>query len=249
LSEMALDPSLKIDMAWYKSNQVHPLVSRLLAPVEGTDAARIAECIGLDGAKFVPSAGGMGKEYDMGADYAAAAAADVEALLDRSKRFKGFASMLAGVTCKACTKEVSWKQMLQPGVGEHTGTDALFRCGECSGEVKPSQAQNLLTMQIRALLRSHSEGWVQCTEEVGLAKTRRQHTGRNLTSERRVLQELEFLEHLSDGAAKGYAGEDSRGCRKTATNMRRSMQWLLDIDGYNWVNCGNIFSGLCPVQY
>lgn len=247
LSELQLDPNLKIDVAWYKAHQVHPLVSRLLGPVEGTDAARIAECIGLDGAKFMQQAAAGGKEYDISTDYAAAAAADVEALMDRSKRFKGFSSMLTGLTCKACAKEVSWKQMLSPEVGDATGLDALFRCGSCGGELKPAQAQNVLKMQIRSLLKNHSEGWVQCTEEVSLAKTRRQHTGRNLTSERRVLQELEFLEHLTEGATKGYIGSDDRGCRAAATNMRKSMQWLLDIDGYNWVDCGKIFSGLCPV--
>merc|ERR1719506_2173000 len=107
--------------------------------------------------------------------------------------------------------------------------------------------QNLLTMQIRALLRSHCEGWAT-GDEVGAAKTRRQHSGRNLTSERQVLQELEFLEHLCDAAAKGYAGADARGCRRAATSMRRNTQWLLEVDGYNWVDCGKIFAGLCSGQ-
>ena len=32
--------------------QVHPVVSRLCAPIEGTDAARLADCLGLDPAKY-----------------------------------------------------------------------------------------------------------------------------------------------------------------------------------------------------
>ena len=32
--------------------QVHPVVSRLCAPIEGTDAAHLADCLGLDPAKF-----------------------------------------------------------------------------------------------------------------------------------------------------------------------------------------------------
>lgn len=244
-SEFEIDKTLKIDIAWYKNHQVHPLVSRLLGPVEGTDASRIAECFGLDGARFAQSSGGGGSSYDMGGDYAAAAAADVEALMDRKSRFKGFDSSLTGVTCHKCSKQVSWKQMLGPDAGDATGVDALFRCDGCGAELKPGQAGNMLIMQIRALLRTHAEGWVQCNDEVGLAKTRRQHTGRNLTSERKVLQELEFLEQLTDSATKGYAGADTRGCRKGAQNMKKNMQWLLDVDGYNWVNTGKIFSGLC----
>lgn len=34
------------------SVQVHPVVSRLCAPIEGTDAAHLADCLGLDPAKF-----------------------------------------------------------------------------------------------------------------------------------------------------------------------------------------------------
>jgi len=249
VTEFQFDKTLKVDVTWYKNQQVHPLVTRLLGPVEGTDPARIAECLGLDGSRFAQSAaakaGGGGGGYDC--DYAAAAAADVDALMDRKSRFKGYSSSMTGVKCKACSVEVSWKQMLQPEIGgETTGSNALFRCGGCGTEVKPMQAQNMLTMQIRSLLRSHSEGWVQGVEQVGTEKTRRQHFGKNLTSERQVLQELEFLEQLCEAATKGYAGTDTRGCRSAAGSMRKSMQWLLDVDGYNWVDCGKIFAGLCP---
>jgi len=243
-TELALDPSLKIDVEWYKNHQVHPLVSRLLEPVEGTDAARIAECLGLDGGRFAQSAAAMGGGYDGGSAYAAAAAADVDALLDPSKRFKSFNSALPGLQCKTCVKEVSWKQMLQPEVSDITGLNSLFRCGDCGGELKPAQAQNVLAMQIRSLLRSHCEGWVQCIEEAGLAKTRRQHSGQNLTSERQVLQELEFLERLCETALKGQ-GDDARGCKRAADAMRTKTQFLLDVNGHNWVDCGKLFDGIC----
>lgn len=247
LSELQLDPTLRIDVAWYKSSQIHPLVSRLLGPLEGTDASRLAECLGLDGSRFASSTARLGAVAAdaFGADYAAAAAADVDALLDRRVRFKALTSCLPGVKCKACTKEVAWKQLLQPEVSDASGINALFRCGECGGEVSPSQAQNTLTMQFRSLLRTHSEGWVQCADEAGLAKTRRQQSGQNLTSERRVLQELEFFEHLCSSATKGYAGDDSRGCRRAANSMLRNARWLLDTCGSNWVDCGRVFASIC----
>jgi DNA polymerase alpha subunit A len=43
---------LKLDLHYYLSQQVHPVVSRLCQPIEGTDAARIADCLGLDPSKF-----------------------------------------------------------------------------------------------------------------------------------------------------------------------------------------------------
>jgi len=34
------------DVKYYLSSQVHPVVSRLCDPIDGTDAARIAQCLG-----------------------------------------------------------------------------------------------------------------------------------------------------------------------------------------------------------
>jgi hypothetical protein len=35
--------------------QIHPVVSRLCAPIEGTDAAHIADCLGLDASSVLTS--------------------------------------------------------------------------------------------------------------------------------------------------------------------------------------------------
>jgi DNA polymerase alpha subunit A len=50
--EFAKRPDLKIDTRYYLEQQVHPVVARLCDPIEGTDAARIAECLGLDSSGF-----------------------------------------------------------------------------------------------------------------------------------------------------------------------------------------------------
>ena len=39
---------LRVDIQYYLAQQLHPVVSRLCDPLEGTDAARIALCLGLD---------------------------------------------------------------------------------------------------------------------------------------------------------------------------------------------------------
>lgn len=40
------------DYKYYLAHQVHPVVSRLCAPMEGTSAGQIADCLGLDPSKF-----------------------------------------------------------------------------------------------------------------------------------------------------------------------------------------------------
>lgn len=52
LDEMKLNKKLKIDMNYYLANQVHPIVARIIEPLNETDASRIAECLGLDPKKY-----------------------------------------------------------------------------------------------------------------------------------------------------------------------------------------------------
>ncbi|CAH8568397.1 unnamed protein product [Schistosoma turkestanicum] len=47
-SESSTKRSLSIDVNYYLAHQIHPVVSRLVAPIEGTSPARIADCLGLD---------------------------------------------------------------------------------------------------------------------------------------------------------------------------------------------------------
>eukprot|EP00897_Mesotaenium_endlicherianum_P001393 jgi/Mesen1/1281/ME000013S00772 len=48
----ASDDAFDVDVEYYLAHQIHPVVSRLCAPIEGTDSARIADCLGLDASKF-----------------------------------------------------------------------------------------------------------------------------------------------------------------------------------------------------
>ncbi|KAK9841868.1 hypothetical protein WJX81_008187 [Elliptochloris bilobata] len=50
--EVRSNARLAVDNEYYLAHQVHPVVSRLCAPIEGTDAARLADCLGLDAARF-----------------------------------------------------------------------------------------------------------------------------------------------------------------------------------------------------
>ncbi|CAD6253770.1 unnamed protein product [Miscanthus lutarioriparius] len=51
--ELKKDPDKwMIDIDYCLSQQIHPVVSRLCASIQGTSPARLAECLGLDSAKF-----------------------------------------------------------------------------------------------------------------------------------------------------------------------------------------------------
>ncbi|CAG9766551.1 unnamed protein product [Ceutorhynchus assimilis] len=50
--ELKIKEHLKIDVKYYLSQQIHPVVARLIDPLEGIDADVIAECLGLDGTVY-----------------------------------------------------------------------------------------------------------------------------------------------------------------------------------------------------
>ena len=44
--EVLKNDSLTVDVKYYLAHQVHPVVARLCDPIDGTDTAHIAECLG-----------------------------------------------------------------------------------------------------------------------------------------------------------------------------------------------------------
>ena len=44
--EVLKSDTLRVDVNYYLAHQVHPVVARLCDPIDGTDSAHIAECLG-----------------------------------------------------------------------------------------------------------------------------------------------------------------------------------------------------------
>ncbi|KIO20033.1 hypothetical protein M407DRAFT_30336 [Tulasnella calospora MUT 4182] len=63
--EVRRGEDVKVDFEYYLSQQVLPPVERLCDPIEGTDRAHIAECLGLDASKFqsAPVAGSQERDF------------------------------------------------------------------------------------------------------------------------------------------------------------------------------------------
>ncbi|XP_045472031.1 DNA polymerase alpha catalytic subunit [Harmonia axyridis] len=52
LDELKSSDKLTIDVKYYLSQQIHPVVSRICEPIEGIDAFQIADCLGIDTSSF-----------------------------------------------------------------------------------------------------------------------------------------------------------------------------------------------------
>ncbi|VEL33722.1 unnamed protein product [Protopolystoma xenopodis] len=59
--------ALHVDVTYYLAHQIHPVISRLCAPVEGTSPAQIAHCLTLDPSVYQSSASSVvyGAEDDI----------------------------------------------------------------------------------------------------------------------------------------------------------------------------------------
>lgn len=92
--ELKRDPNKwMIDIEYYLSQQIHPVVSRLCASIEGTSTARLAECLGLDSSKFQSRSTGSSNE-------------DTSSMLlsvidDEDERYRGCEPMR--LSCPSCT--------------------------------------------------------------------------------------------------------------------------------------------------
>ncbi|XP_060516543.1 DNA polymerase alpha catalytic subunit isoform X2 [Cylas formicarius] len=52
IEELKTSETLKVDVNYYLSQQIHPVVTRICEPIDGTDSYEIAQCLGLDLASF-----------------------------------------------------------------------------------------------------------------------------------------------------------------------------------------------------
>lgn len=64
VDELKNNENLLIDVNYYLSQQIHPVVSRLCEPIDGADAAFIAECLGLDPTSYKRAAQRNQEEED-----------------------------------------------------------------------------------------------------------------------------------------------------------------------------------------
>ncbi|CAE7291152.1 POLA [Symbiodinium sp. CCMP2456] len=240
--EMELDPTLCLDMAWYKKHQVHPIIARILGVVEGTSRGRIAECLGMDAAIFAQV---VQHEEGEGLDFLSQYMdADPNALFDRSLRYKNFSSILDGVKCKKCGGTTPWQRLLTPSTGEEPKQAPPFTCKDCQAQIQPGVARNQWHRQLRQLVKQHCEGWVQPADQVaGTEKTRRANKGDNLVSEQTVKKELQFAAHLCESAALLTAEEDA-ALQTALARMKKDADAWMKIGCQHFIDCGQMFGAI-----
>ncbi|XP_022344658.2 DNA polymerase alpha catalytic subunit-like [Crassostrea virginica] len=163
--ELAKSNTLTVDTKYYLSQQVHPVVSRLCDPIEGTDAAHLAECLGLDPSGYKQTAR---YEEEDEALLNGTEISDEEKFRD-CERFKF-----------VCPSSVCGREIVIDAV--FTGAEEFTDCSisvcpnkECRTNLADHVPYicNKLRMDIRRHIQKYYQGWLKCEDAACGTVTRR----------------------------------------------------------------------------
>uniref|UniRef100_A0A182S8W7 DNA-directed DNA polymerase n=1 Tax=Anopheles maculatus TaxID=74869 RepID=A0A182S8W7_9DIPT len=165
---------LKVDVEYYLAQQIHPVVFRICEPLEGTDACRLALCLGLDPKKYrtMVSGGGSGadgQQYQEGESL-------IKTATERYRLCHRFE-----FTCVACKGKNPVASGFRPSAGgrqrsvfERCANEETGDGGGCS--VQPVQylpaIVNELTLAIRTDIQRFYQRWMVCDNPICNGNTR-----------------------------------------------------------------------------
>lgn len=262
VQELKENASLKIDSHYYLSQQIHPVVSRVCEPIEGTDAARIAECLGLDAASYrqrlAAAAGGSKDDFEL-----------TGPLLD----FSGCKPLVLTCLQPVCGRKIEIKG---PFVGEGVDIDfALSKCGnekcDCAPVASLPVVVQRLELAVRTAVTQYYAGWMVCEDVTCGFRTRRvpvrmsregrpmcpccqQSVLHNEVTEKDLFTQLSFYQKMFDiEKAIGDCSEMEksrlrRNQSKEITcgyrELKKIVDNVLETNAYSEVNLGKLFQCL-----
>ncbi|KAK4367762.1 hypothetical protein RND71_011554 [Anisodus tanguticus] len=160
-----------VDIDYYLAQQIHPVISRLCASIQGTSPARLADCLGLDSAKF------QNKSSEAVND-------DLSNLpvcvADDDERYRGCEPLT--LTCPSCSGSfecapifssicslISQKPAdLQVG-GAASKVGERFSCPKCpeesGGNISSALIANQVKRQVEGFISTYYKGVMTCDDE------------------------------------------------------------------------------------
>uniref|UniRef100_A0A182PKC4 DNA polymerase n=1 Tax=Anopheles epiroticus TaxID=199890 RepID=A0A182PKC4_9DIPT len=162
---------LKVDVEYYLAQQIHPVVFRICEPLEGTDACRLAICLGLDPKKYRTMVGGGGGGTG-GSDGQQDGESLIKTATERYRLCHRFE-----FTCVACKGKNPVASGFRPSTGGRHRS-VFERCANEEGNCTVQPAQylpaivNELTLAIRADIRRFYQRWMVCDNPICNANTR-----------------------------------------------------------------------------
>ncbi|KAF8406300.1 hypothetical protein HHK36_008385 [Tetracentron sinense] len=169
-----------IDIDYYLSQQIHPVVSRLCASIQGTSPARLADCLGLDSSKFQSKASEAINDN---------LSISLFSNLDDEKRYHGCEPLM--LSCPSCSGTFDCptvSSLINTSSSERTtelqaekeSTSNFWRslrCPKCpdegdGGRISPVMIANQVKRQAEGFISMYYKGLMMCDDETCKYTTR-----------------------------------------------------------------------------
>ncbi|XP_051226430.1 DNA polymerase alpha catalytic subunit [Lolium perenne] len=168
--ELKRDPNKwMIDIDYYLSQQIHPVVSRLCASIEGTSPARLAECLGLDSSKF--------QSRSIGSSDQDTSTTLLSVIDNEDERYRGCEQLR--LSCPSCSSAFECppvSSLIASPSDPNEGKDASvnfwrrMRCPKCPDDtdecrVSPAMLANQIKRQADNFINQYYKGLLICDDE------------------------------------------------------------------------------------
>ena len=153
---------LKPDIDWYLAKQIFPPIERLCAPIDGTDAGQLAECLGLDAKKYALSSASR-------ADDGVQSVTPLESQQPDEIRYKDCPRLQ--LTCLACKNRFPFLGILS-SLEAVTPKGIICPVDGCKKLFKTISLVAQTEHAIRTLASEYYEGWLICDDPSCGARTR-----------------------------------------------------------------------------
>ncbi|KAG2265183.1 hypothetical protein Bca52824_072262, partial [Brassica carinata] len=158
-----------VDIDYYLAQQIHPVVSRLCAEIQGTSPERLAECLGLDPSKY------RSRSNDAtGSDPSTAllfATSDEERYKSCEPLALACPNCSAAFNCPSITSSVYASISKKSETEESDSTFWLkLQCPKCepegsTGRISPAMISNQVKRQIDGFVSMYYKGIMMCDDE------------------------------------------------------------------------------------
>ncbi|XP_020584003.1 LOW QUALITY PROTEIN: DNA polymerase alpha catalytic subunit [Phalaenopsis equestris] len=169
-----------IDIDYYLSQQIHPVVSRLCASIQGTSPARLADCLGLDSSKFQHKSSDVGSKDSSN---------EILSVINDDERYHGCKPLR--LSCPSCSSSFDCppvSSFFSSRSNESTSdsqaelkSDVNFwhrmRCSRCPDDVDgckitPAMIANQVKRQADYFISLYYKGLMTCDDEMCKYTTR-----------------------------------------------------------------------------
>nr|XP_023025122.1 DNA polymerase alpha catalytic subunit [Leptinotarsa decemlineata] len=240
IEELNKSETLKIDVKYYLGQQIHPVVTRICEPIEGTDSFQIAECLGLDTNSFKKP-----KQHSM--EVIGQNISKPEVKFRNVDKFK--------FKCYICKQENVVDNLLDGNIR------FLEKCKNSECGVRPVEylpyIQNQLALAIQLYITKYYDNELTCEDPACTNETNRlplkffkkypvctlcqKGVMYRTYTEQQLYTQLTYFQHIFDLGKlnKGLDPDLESGYH----SLRETVEKYLNHSGYSVINLTELFSG------